>query len=376
MRRALVMPGPMKGTLSARLVAKAMASGVRAALGVDEIDILPVGDGGRGTLDAWAALLGAEFRRVQVSGPLGEPVRARFAIVPAQRLAIVEAAEAIGLDLVSPASRDPRRATSRGVGELVRASISEGCRQVILGMGDTATVDGGAGMIQALGVLVLDRDGEDLRPGGADLARLRWVDNSSLEPAARDLRFELLADVTNPLLGPEGAAAVFGPQKGASAGDVAELEAGLARLAGVLEQKSGRRVRDIPGLGAAGGLGAPLVALWEAQVYPGAARLLQRDDVSARIAAADVVITGEGRYDAQSAAGKAPHAVMERARALGRPVVGVFGQAALPPGVEGVPGFDRAVVLSSTEPATVSEDEQMERVRVATAQALRSLFPE
>lgn len=293
-------------------------------------------DGGEGTLDALLAALGGDRFTETVSGPLGDPVRAEFAVVSAEegRLAVVEMARASGLPLISPARRDPKRTTTRGTGELILAACRTGVGRVLVCIGGSATNDGGAGMAQAVGVRLLDARGRDLPPGGAALLDLAAIDMSGLDPSVAGATFVVATDVDNPLVGPQGASAVYGPQKGASPEDVALLDSALGHLAAVIHRDLGRDVRDEPGAGAAGGLGAGLIAFLGARLRPGVDVVMEAVGLRQRMEKADVVVTGEGMFDEQSLHGKAPAGVLRAAAEYGLPAVVLCGQKRTdPPGV-------------------------------------------
>lgn len=337
----LVCPTAFKGTLPATAVAEALAEGAREA-GLTTIETLPLSDGGNGLLDAVQSALGGRRLEVRVSGPLGEPVRAAWLDTGALR--VVETAEANGLHHVPSDRRDPLRTSTFGVGELLRAA--EGApghpAPLVVGLGGSATVDAGAGMARALGWRLLDARGEPIVAGGMGLETLAAIEPPD-EPQVRPPL--VLADVTNPLLGPAGAAPVYAPQKGASPREVERLARGLERWARVVERDLGRDVAMIEAGGAAGGLGAAFAALLDAPPVRGAPWVLDAAGFDARLARADVVVTGEGAWDAQSSMGKVVGEVVERARAKGVPVLLVAGSIAgdLPPGVVGLAGGARSV---------------------------------
>ncbi|MDI3316940.1 MAG: glycerate kinase [Bacillota bacterium] len=326
--RLLVSPSSFKGSLSAAETADALAEGWWERRPGDELVRLPVADGGEGTLEALLHGLDGERRRQRVSGPLGEPVEAEWALL-ADGTAVIEMAQAAGLGLVPPGRRDPLRATSRGVGELVRAALDAGARSLLVTVGGSATNDGGAGLLQALGARLLDGSGQPLEAGGAALSRLAEVDLSRLDPRLSRTPVAVACDVTNPLLGPTGASAVYGPQKGATPDQVARLDRALARWADRLEAvvppPAGGRWRDLPGAGAAGGTGFALLAALHARFEQGARLVLDRLRFDDRLRGVDLVLTGEGRLDRQTAYGKAPAEVARRASARGIPVIGLAG---------------------------------------------------
>lgn len=332
--RVAVVPDSFKGSARAVDVAAAMERGVRDAFGAAGIEVtvhtLPFADGGEGTLDALLGAWGAEALTVDTTDALGRPVRARYGLSPDGRTGIIEAAEANGLPLVSDVPLCPLTATTRGIGPLVTALLDAGVEEILLCIGGSATTDGGTGLLRALGARLLDRDGAELPDGGGSLTALDRLDTSGLDPRARTVRWRIACDVTNPLVGDRGAAAVFGPQKGAGPDDVRVLDAGLARLADVLAQATGEDVRDRPGLGAAGGLPAPLTALLGAEAVPGSRMVADVLDAERLMAGADLVLTGEGRFDGQSLGGKVVDAVRRLAPA-GRPVVVIAGDVSVTP---------------------------------------------
>jgi glycerate 2-kinase len=326
--RVLVAPDKFKGTLTAGQAARAIAAGWRRSDPDVEIDLAPMADGGEGTLDTLVeAMRGRRLTR-RVTGPLGDPVDADLALIPSKDgpLGVVEMARASGLGLIAGSRRDPLRATTRGTGELILAAAEEGARVVLVAIGGSATNDGGAGMAQAVGVRLLDERGQDLPGGGAALLRLARIDATGLHPLVRSLRVVVATDVDNPLTGPLGASAVYGPQKGASPEDVATLDRALAHYAAVIHRDLGIDVRDVPGAGAAGGLGAGLMAFLGARLRRGAEVVIDAVGLESRVERSDVVVTGEGTFDAQSLRGKAPAAVLTLARAHGVPAVVLCGR--------------------------------------------------
>jgi glycerate kinase len=312
--RVLVAPDKFRGTLTAPEAARAMTAGWRRARPGDETHELPMADGGEGTLDALVEALGGSLRTTRVVGPLGDPIDAAFGLAegPAGPVGIVEMARASGLALAS--RREPLRATTRGTGELIGRAIHAGARTVVVCIGGSATTDGGAGMAQSLGARLLDERGAQIPPGGAGLLELARVDISDLDPVLRQVRIVVACDVVNPLTGPMGSAHVFGPQKGASAGDVVVLDRALGHLAAVIHRDLGVDVRELPGAGAAGGLGAGLVAFLGARIRPGVEVVMEAVGFAARLEAADLVLTGEGRVDGSSLSGKVVGAVLAAAR--------------------------------------------------------------
>lgn len=324
--RVLVAPDKWKGCLAAAEVAAALASGLRRGLPGAEVEVLPVADGGEGTLDLLLAARGGARREVRVTGPLGEPVAAAWGLLGDGRTAVVEAAAACGLSLVPPGRRDPGATTTRGVGELLRAALDAGAEEVVVGLGGSATNDGGAGALAALGARLLDDAGRDLPPGGAALARLARLDPARLP---RGARVRCACDVATPLLGPQGASRRFGPQKGAAPAQVEALDGALGRWAEVAARDlPGAPSPDLPGAGAAGGLGWGLAAGLGAALLPGAELVLDLLGADAALARADLLVVSEGRLDATTADGKAPWALARRAARRRVPVVAIAGQVA------------------------------------------------
>jgi glycerate kinase len=334
--RVLVAPDKFKGTLSAEQAAHAIAQGWRRADPDAVVETVPMADGGEGTLDALVAALGGERHRATVSGPLGDPVVAEFGLGPSPEgpLGIVEMARASGLALLSPARRDPLRATTRGTGELILQACRRGAARVVVCIGGSATNDAGGGMAQALGVRLLDERGRDLGPGGGALLSLARIDATGMDPSVRDATFVAATDVDNPLVGPTGASAVYGPQKGASEEDVGLLDRALGHLAAVVHRDLGIDVRSLPGAGAAGGLGAGLVAFLGARLRPGVEVVMEAVRLAERMERADLAVTGEGEFDEQSLRGKAPAGVLRLAREVGVPAIVLCGRASVHP--EGV----------------------------------------
>jgi glycerate kinase len=334
--KVVIAPDSFKECLAAEDVAAAMARGVRAAAPEADIVCVPMADGGEGTVRALVAATGGTLHRETVTGPLGEPVEAEFGVLGGGATAAIEMAAASGLPLVPPGRRDPTETTTFGTGELIRAALDRGVDRIVLGIGGSATVDGGAGMAQALGARLLDAAGQPIGRGGGELARLARIDLADLDPRLAAVRCEVACDVDNPLVGPRGAARVYGPQKGATPAMVEQLEAGLAHLADLVERDLGRAVRDLAGAGAAGGLGAGLYAFLGATLRPGVELVLDAVGLEAKLAGADLVLVGEGRMDEQSAYGKVPVGVARRAAQRGIPVVAIVGS--LGPGAEAVHG--------------------------------------
>ncbi|WP_181897079.1 glycerate kinase [Bifidobacterium longum] len=325
MTRYLCAPDSFKESLTAMEAARAMAQGIENADHDAEVRCLPMADGGEGTARALVDATGGSMRAVPVHDPLGRPVEGHFGLLADGTTAVVETAEASGLALLEAKERNPLIASSYGTGELMLAAVRSGAKRIIVGLGGSATNDVGAGLLQALGVRLLDKNGNDLAHGGAALANLTTIDISTMDPALKNVAITAACDVTNPLTGPTGASAVFGPQKGASKDDVATLDAALAHFAQVIDSQLGVAVNDVPGAGAAGGIGAALKGFLNAEFRPGIAIVIEQSGLDAAAQWADVVFTGEGSIDFQTKFGKTPAGVAETAKRHGKPVIAVAG---------------------------------------------------
>ena len=322
--KLVIAPDSFKESLSARAVAEAIAAGWARVYPDAELLLCPMADGGEGTVDALLSATDGKLQQTRVSGPLGDPVEAHWGLLPNAQ-AIIEMAEASGLHRVEPGRRDVLAASSHGTGELIRAALDAGVRRIVLGLGGSATNDGGAGLLAALGVRFLDREGQELPLGGAALARLSQIDLTGLDTRLAQVEVMVAADVDNPLCGPRGASAVFGPQKGASPEQVVQLDEALAHYADVMAATLGEDLRDLPGVGAAGGLGFAARAVLRAGFRPGVELVAELSGLAQAVQGADLVITGEGRLDGQSLHGKTPVGVARIARAAGVPVIALAG---------------------------------------------------
>jgi glycerate kinase len=364
--KIVIAPDSWKESLSALEVARAIEAGFRSIFPHAEYRLLPVADGGEGTVDALVAATGGRRVAATVSGPLGEPVTACYGLAGNGATAFIEMAAASGLALLPPARRDPLRASSRGTGELIRAALDAGARHLILGIGGSATNDGGAGMVQALGVRLLDRDGRELSPGGAALAGLARIDIDGLDARLAECVIEVACDVDNPLTGPQGASAVFGPQKGATAAMVSQLDTALAHFARIVERDLGVAVADVAGAGAAGGMGAAMLAFLGARLRPGIDIVVEAVGLEQAVAEADLVITGEGRIDGQTVHGKTPVGVARVAARHRKPVIGIAGSLGAEAGAVHAHGID-AVFSVLHRPCTLDEALGEAAVNIETA---------
>ncbi len=352
--KILIAPDKFKGSMRASDVAARVAAGISSVTPDAELVTLPVADGGDGTLDA-AVAAGFTLVPVTVDGPTGEPVDTGYA--RQGESAVIELADACGLVRLPGGTLAPLTASSSGFGQVIAAALDSGCRRLVLAIGGSASTDGGAGMLAALGAQVRDADGIDLAPGGGSLENVAEVDFSKLHPALAGVEVVLASDVDNPLLGDRGAAAVYGPQKGATPDDVARLDGALrawsgavARAMGVTENASGHPAADTPGAGAAGGVGFAAIAALGATARPGIDLMLELTGFAAHVSGADLVVTGEGSLDEQTLHGKAPAGVAAAARAAGVPVVTVSGRNLLSGQQLTAAGVRKAYALTDIEP--------------------------
>jgi glycerate kinase len=344
--RVVVAPDKFKGSLTAPAVAAAVRRGLLAFQPDADVVGLPMADGGDGTVDV-ALAAGWDQVEVEATGPTGEPARATYAVRGSQ--ALIELADVVGLRRLPSTGPDPLGASTYGLGTVLRRAVDRGARRIIVGVGGSASTDGGAGMLQALGVRLLDAAGVDLRPGGGQLRDLATIDLTGLDPRFREVDVVVASDVDNPLLGPTGAAAVYGPQKGASAAEVRDLEAGLTRLAQMMAEETGRDCADMPGSGAAGGASFGALAVLGARVEPGVALLLDLVGFDNVVPGALLVVTGEGSLDEQSLRGKVPVGVAQAAAQHGVPVVAVTGRCSIGQDQLRAVGISAAYALSDLE---------------------------
>ena len=323
--KIVVAPDSFKGSISALRAAQAMERGIRKIGPGFDVHLLPMADGGEGTVEALVTALGGEIVKATVTGPLGEQVNSYFGLLGDGRTGIIEMAAASGLTLVEKDRCNPLITTSFGTGQLIRLALDRGVRRLIIGIGGSATNDGGAGMAAALGVRFLDGEGRDLPQGGGNLDMLQSVDISGLDVRLKDTDIRVACDVSNPLCGPKGASAIFGPQKGATAQMISVLDKNLMHYATLVTESTGKEVLNAPGAGAAGGLGAGLLAFLDARLLPGSKIVLDAAKADEILAEADLVITGEGRTDAQTLFGKVPVGVAAASAKYGVPVVCISG---------------------------------------------------
>ena len=372
--KVVIAPQAFKGSISALDAARAMAEGVARVLADAEVVLVPVADGGDGTLETLVDGYGGEIRSATVTGPLGEKLTASWGAMGDGLTAVIEMARTSGLALVPLERRDPLVATTYGLGEAILAALDQGFRRFIVGIGGSATNDGGAGMAQALGVVLADRAGAPLPVGGAALAGLATIDLGGLDPRARESTFLVACDVSNPLTGPEGASAIYGPQKGASPEMVDQLDGALGRFALVVEREVGVEIDHLRGAGAAGGLGGGMVAFLNAELRPGVDIVLDVVGIDGHLEGADLVITGEGCLDHQTVYSKAPIGVAERASSRGIPVIAIAGSLGDRYALVHDHGIDAAAAIPQG-PITLEEssDRAAELIADTTEEAMRFL---
>ncbi|AOS64458.1 glycerate kinase family protein [Actinoalloteichus hymeniacidonis] len=372
--RIVVAPSGFKESLDAESVAEAITAGVRRVVPDAIVDSIPLVDGGEGSARTLAAATGGTVIPMTVTGPMGTPVDAHFAILggPGPRRAVVEMAAAAGLRLVPRECRDPGRTTTRGVGELILAALDHGCRQILIGCGDSGTCDGGAGALQALGVRLTDREGRTIGPGGANLTEVHHIDVTGLDPRLAETSIVLACNQHNLLTGPAGVARVFGPQKGADAAQTERLAAAMDQWSSVLAEHCGRDLGSAPGSGASGGLGAGLAGVLGARLRPRFEVLLDHVDLDAALAGADLIITAEGAIDFQTPRGKVPAEVARRAKPYGKPVIalaGTIGRGARDNYAAGIDAF--AGILAAPVELTEAIARAAELITDATERTLR-----
>ena len=325
MKKITIAVDSFKGSLSSREVADAFEEGFKSQFPKCEVVKVSIADGGEGTVDALVETLNGELVKALVADPLGRTISAQYGIIDDGRTAVMEMSAASGLPLIAPTERNPLRTSTYGTGEMIVDAIKRGCRKFLVGIGGSATNDGGTGMLRALGFRFFDAEGNELIGGGEILERIDQIDNSTARTELAECEFIVACDVTNPLYGPEGAAYVFAPQKGADAAMVERLDQGLRNYARAIERFNGVQVDAIAGAGAAGGLGGGFKALLGARLEPGIDMVLNAMQFPKIIAGSDLVITGEGRIDRQTTMGKAPSGVLREATAQGIPTIAIGG---------------------------------------------------
>lgn len=325
MVKIVIAPDSFKESLSALEVAESIERGFKKVISDAEYVKVPMADGGEGTVQSLVDATGGEMISKTVTGPLGEPVDAFFGILGNKKTAVIEMAAASGIHLVPAEKRNPFVTTTRGTGELITAALDYGVDHIIIGLGGSATNDGGTGMAKALGARLLDKDGIEIGEGGGALEHLASIDVSDFDPRLAQINIEVACDVDNPLTGEKGASAIFGPQKGATPEMVAQLDQNLGQYASIIERDLGKKIDDVPGAGAAGGLGCGLLAFLPSELKRGVEIVVEATGLSQIVADADLVITGEGKIDGQTIFGKTPIGVAKTAKKYGVPVIAIAG---------------------------------------------------
>lgn len=323
--KAVIAIDSLKGSLSSLQASEAVRKGILRAIPDASVYISPVADGGEGTVEALTKGMSGHLETITASDPLGRPVNCTYGILPDRQTAIIEMAAAAGLPLLSPGERNPLHTTTYGVGELIRDAISKGCRRFIVGIGGSATNDGGIGMLQALGFGVLDQDGNQVPPGAIGLKEITSITDTSVIPELRECSFQIACDVNNPLCGKNGCSAVFGPQKGADTSMISEMDSWLKAYASLCAKSFLLANPDLPGCGAAGGLGFAFLTFTRSVLESGIKIVLKETRLEDHIQDADIVVTGEGRLDAQTVMGKAPVGIAHIAKKYQKPVIAFSG---------------------------------------------------
>ena len=368
--KIVIAPDSFKECLTAAQVAQSIENGMRQIFPGAEYVQVPVADGGEGTLQSLVDATQGRFIEVTVTGPLGEPINACFGLLGNGDTAMIEMAQASGIELVRPETRNPLIATTFGTGELIKAALDLGVRHFIVGIGGSATNDGGAGMLQALGIKLLDDNNQELEHGGAALAKLSHIDLATMDERLKQCTFIAASDVNNPLTGVNGASATFGPQKGATPEMVALLDNALRHYAAIVKRDLGKEVDAVAGAGAAGGMGAALLGFLNAELKPGIEIVMEAVELAEKVKGADLVITGEGRIDGQTAQGKTPVGVARIAKMESIPVIALAGSVG--PGVEAV--YERGIdALFPVVHGAVSLDEALAKGSENLTRAARNL---
>lgn len=367
----LIAIDSFKGSMSSMEAGRAAAEGIRRACPSAVVEVCPLADGGEGTVDALAEGMGGRMQRVEATGPLGTPTRCKYAI--AGETAVIETAEAAGLSLVPPGRRNPLHTTTYGIGEIIKDAVGKGCRKFIIGLGGSATNDGGIGMLQALGFDLLDAEGNPVPYGAKGLEKLAFVSAGHALPQLAACEFHVACDVKNLLCGPEGCSAVFGPQKGADKEMVRQMDGWMASYAGLVQESFPRADALHPGVGAAGGLGFAFLTFLNASLEPGVEIVLRETGLEEKVRAADLVVTGEGRLDGQSVMGKAPSGVARIAKKYGKRVIALAGCIGEDAGVCNAHGID-AYFSILRSPVTLKEAMAAENAKMNMEAVAEQVF--
>ncbi|MGI6584971.1 MAG: glycerate kinase [Lutisporaceae bacterium] len=363
--KILIAVDSYKGSCSTFEVANSIERGIRKVCKDSEIIKIPIADGGEGTVDSLVKGAGGRYETVHVKDPLGREIECRYGILK-DNAAIIEMAASSGLTLLRKEERNPMVTTTYGTGQMIKAALDKGCRKIFIGIGGSATNDGGAGMAQALGVSFKDSEGKEIGNGGGELARIRDIDISGIDPRLKDTEIIVLSDVTNPLCGPNGASSIYGSQKGATPEMIRLLDNNLKNYALLIKEKLGLDIMDVPGAGAAGGLGTGLIAFCNATVMPGIDVALDINGIDRHLADTDLVITGEGRIDSQTACGKVPVGVARRVLKYGVPVIAIVGSVGDGASIVYEHGIDAIIDIVSKP---MSLEDSMKNVKILLEQA-------
>lgn len=371
--KVVVAIDSFKGSLSSFELGNFIENGIKKIYLDAEVRKIPIADGGEGTVESLVEGTGGEFVDVTVNGPLMNPVLARYGIMGDEKTAVIEMASASGLPLISKEARDPRKTTTYGTGELIKDAIERGCREFLVGIGGSATNDAGIGMLQALGYKFLDKDGKILGFGGEILEKIAEVDTSEVMSELKECKFLVACDVDNPLYGPNGASHVYSRQKGADEETVHFLDSCLEKFASFTEDKLQKNIGNLPGAGAAGGLGGGFVAFLNAELKPGIEIILEKVKFKESLEGADFVITGEGKIDFQSIMGKAPVGVSKLCKNMGIPVIALAGGISDDAGITHKHGIE-ALFSIVNYPISLKEAMDPERARIFVENSTEEIF--
>lgn len=361
--KIIIAPDSFKGSLTSIEVSDAIELGIKEVSPHAEIVKIPIADGGEGTVQCLVSATGGKIFHKEVTGPLGSKVLAYYGVLGDGKTGVIEMAAASGLPLVPENKRNPLITTTYGTGELIKATLDRGCSKLIIGIGGSATNDGGAGMLQALGVRLLDEEGKDIGFGGRELKRIAKIDISQMDERLRHVEILVASDVKNPLCGPNGASYVYGPQKGATPEMVKELDEALAHFAEIIKRDLGKDVKDMPGAGAAGGLGAGLIAFLHARLKPGIELIMETLKFEEAVVNADLVITGEGKIDTQTVYGKVPVGIANVAKKYNVPVLAIGAIVEGDPGIFKSHGIDYVIEIYPTMDIDASREEKYRLIK-------------
>lgn len=373
--KIIIAPDSFKGSISAIEAAEAIERGIKRSFPQAETIKAPIADGGEGTMDSLIMAAGGHKVEVQVIGPLGQIVDAAYGVLPSGNVAVIEMAQASGLTLIAADERNPLVATTYGTGELIKKALDDGCRSFILALGGSATNDGGAGMLQALGMHLLDESGNEVGWGGAQLAYIKSIDDRDWDTRIAESQFLIATDVQNPLLGLMGATHIYGPQKGVTPDLLEQLEMNMTAWADLIEQTNGVRLHELAGAGAAGGIGGAFLGFFPASIQRGIDVVIQYTGIHTHLAGADLVITGEGQIDAQTASGKTPMGIAQEAQKYNVPTIAIAGSVGN--GIDKLYEYGIQAVFSIVNgPMTLQQamDAAAELIESTTEQVIRTIY--